>query len=277
MENNLDRKDVIDWKKILLPYEQAVSELEMKFGNIADGYRKMGEYSPIEMVYGRVKNTISIIDKARRKNIPISEIEQHIEDIAGIRIVTKFVEDIAKVVLLIRERDGKDMTITQEKDYISNTKKSGYRSYHVIVKYPIYTSLGYREIFAELQIRTLSMNFWATIEHSMRYKYSENMPEDMQKRLKLCAEAAYRLDDEMAKIRSDIIEAQKETEIKTILVNEILDKISQLHSSAKIEEAEELNGQFFEVYAEDNIEKLYNFNKQLTVLTELYRVHKTVL
>lgn len=272
----MEKIDIIDWKKLLLPYEQAVLELETKFRSVAAGYRQLGEYSPIEMVYGRVKNIMSIIDKVNRKKIPMTQVEDYVEDIAGIRIVTKFVEDIAKIVLMIRERDGRDMTIVEEKDYINNTKESGYRSYHIIVKYPIYTSLGFREIFAEIQIRTLAMNFWATIEHSLRYKYNENMPEEVQQRLTSCAEAAYNLDNEMATIRGEIIEAQKILEIKTALVNEILEKIKQLHFSAKIEEAENLNKQFFELYNQDDLEKMYAFNKQLTVLAELYRVHGSV-
>lgn len=272
----LENIEIIDWKKRLLPYEQAVLELETKFRSIASGYRALGEYSPIEMVYGRVKNITSILDKVSKKGIPISQVEDRIDDIAGIRIVTKFVEDIAKIVMMIRERDGKDLTIIKEKDYINNTKESGYRSYHIIIKYPIYTSLGFREIFAEIQIRTLAMNFWATIEHSLRYKYSEDMPLDVQQRLTSCAEASFHLDNEMATIRSEIIEAQKIMEIKTALVNDILEKIKQLHFSAKIDEAEYLNRQFFELYNNDDLEKMNDFNKQLTVLTEIYRVHGSV-
>jgi putative GTP pyrophosphokinase len=266
---------MVDWHRLLLPYEQAVAELEIKFRNFDLGFRKMGDYSPIESVNGRVKNIISIVEKARIKDIPLSEVEQHIEDIAGVRIVTKFVEDIAKIVLMIRARSGGDLEIVREKDYLKKPKESGYKSYHVIVKYAVYTSNGPKEILAEIQIRTLAMNFWATIEHSLKYKYRHNMPANLKNRLIKCAEASYNLDEEMAKIRSEIIEAERIEELKTSLVNEIVEKLQSL--STQTEESDNLNCQFYELCDEDSLEKLYAFNKHLTVLVDLYRVHQNIV
>ena len=181
---------ILDWKIILIPYEQAVEELKVKFKSIRNGFKRADEYSPIEFVTGRVKAISSILEKARKLDVPLDKLDEGIEDIAGIRIMCQLVEDIDRVVDLIRSRDGKDLKIVQEKDYIKNIKESGYRSYHIIIKYRVHTAIGEKEILAEIQIRTLAMNFWATIEHSLNYKFKQNMPKDIRARLKNAAEAA---------------------------------------------------------------------------------------
>ena len=196
--------EILNWKELLNPYEQAVTELKLKFENAMNEYKTLGLYSPIESVSGRVKKPASIMDKAKKKNIPNNKIEEEIEDIAGIRIICQFAEDIQKVVSLIKRRDGYDLKIVEERDYITNTKPSGYRSYHVIIKYPINSVMGYREILAEIQIRTMAMNFWAVTEHSLKYKYKGNLPDDLKQRLINCAEAAFNLDNEMSTIRNEI-------------------------------------------------------------------------
>ena len=114
--------------------------------------------------------------------------------------------EFVTVLALLRHRS--DMTIVSERDYIRNRKNSGYRSYHVIISYPVDTIDGRKEILAEIQIRTLAMNFWATIEHSLNYKYQGNFPEEIKLRLETTARMAYELDEEMRKIRDDIREAQ---------------------------------------------------------------------
>nr|MBC9708349.1 GTP pyrophosphokinase family protein [Enterococcus sp.] len=118
-----------------------------------------------------------------------------------------FVEDIHQVVEIIRKR--KDMKVLQERDYITNKKASGYRSYHLVIEYPVQLISGEKKILAEIQIRTLAMNFWATIEHSLNYKYQGVFPEEMSERLQRAAEAAYQLDEEMSSIREEIQEAQR--------------------------------------------------------------------
>ena len=137
------------WREILDPYRLAVDELVVKFNHIIEEYRNAGLYSPIEQVTGRVKKISSILDKMQKKNIAIEEIDDRISDMAGIRIMCQFVEDIYKVVDIIRARDRKDLVIIEERDYITNTKNSGYRSYHIIIKYPVQTGHGEKWIFAE--------------------------------------------------------------------------------------------------------------------------------
>ena len=128
------------------------------------------------------------------------------QDIAGLRIMCQFVDDIEVVVDLLRKRN--DFEIVEERNYISHKKASGYRSYHVVIRYPVQTITGEKKILVEIQIRTLAMNFWATIEHSLSYKYDGMIPEDIQIRLQRAAEAAFRLDEEMSLIRDEIREAQ---------------------------------------------------------------------
>jgi len=197
----------INWEEFLEPYRQAVDELKIKFRAMRRQFEIEGTHSSIEFVTGRVKPVPSIIDKAKRKNLPPAELDK-LYDIAGVRIMCPFVEDIWNVVNLLRNRN--DFTIVEEKDYISHKKESGYRSYHVIILYPVQTIHGEKKVLAEIQIRTLAMNFWATIEHSLSYKYQEQIPEEIAFRLRRAAEAAYLLDEEMSQIREEIREAQKD-------------------------------------------------------------------
>lgn len=262
--------EIINWKELLYPYEQAMEELLLKFNNLDKECRHLGIYSPIDSVTGRLKKPASILDKAGRKHIPPERIEAEIEDIAGIRILCQFVEDIQKVVDMVRVRT--DMTIVQEKDYITNTKQSGYRSYHIIIKYPLSTARGPREVFAEIQIRTNAMNFWATAEHSLRYKYSGNIPQELQDRLHNCAEAAFHLDQEMSTIRGEITNAQRLNEIRRNMTSNILDNIQKLHFVAKLEDMDSINREFADVWNSNDMDRLRAFNEKLNVLVEVYRL-----
>lgn len=197
----------MDWDMLLTPYQQAVNELKIKLKGIRDQYELTSQHSPIEFVTARVKPVESILDKAGRKGIAITDIEEQMQDIAGLRIMCQFVGDIKLVTDLIRNRG--DFTVVEERDYISEMKKSGYRSYHLVIRYPVETIDGVKNLLVEIQVRTLAMNFWATIEHSLNYKYEGQIPEEVQHRLQRSAEAASRLDEEMSKIRGEVREAQK--------------------------------------------------------------------
>lgn len=195
-----------NWDLFLAPYEQTVSELKVKLRGIRKQFRETNQHVPIEFVTGRVKPVDSILAKSSLRKIPLERLEEEMSDIAGLRIMCQFVDDIYHVVQLLRNR--KDMQIIIERDYIENKKESGYRSYHLIVEYPVQLLEGEKKILAEIQIRTLSMNFWATIEHSLNYKYQGVFPEDLSARLQRAAEAAFKLDEEMSDIREEIQEAQ---------------------------------------------------------------------
>ncbi|KXZ39157.1 putative GTP pyrophosphokinase [Alkalithermobacter thermoalcaliphilus JW-YL-7 = DSM 7308] len=253
--------ELIEWKDLLTSYEYAVEELKVKFKNIRNELKGRGEYSPIEFVTGRVKKVSSIIAKAKRLGVSIDEIEEKIEDIAGIRIMCQFVEDIYIVTSLIRSR--KDMKVVYEKDYINNYKESGYRSYHVIIKYPIQTASGYKEILAEIQIRTLAMNFWATIEHSLRYKYDKFMPQDIAQRLRRAADAAFLLDQEMSEIREEIMKAQVIFEMKSMTTRDILDAIQQLYKDGQDDIAMHFQKEFDKIMTFEDLNKLLALKKEI--------------
>ena len=254
---------ILDWKKILIPYDQAVEELKVKFKSIRNGYRMADEYSPIEFVTGRVKEISSIIEKARKLDVPLENLDTGIEDIAGIRIMCQLVEDIETVVDLVRSRDGKDLDIVEEKDYIKNIKESGYRSYHMIIRYRVHTAVGEKEILAEIQIRTLAMNFWATIEHSLNYKFKENMPKDIRARLKNAAEAAFLLDEEMSEIRDEIVDAQGMFRVRASLIAEILSKIQKIYYTGKKVDIENIEDEFLELKDSGKRKELEEFNRKL--------------
>lgn len=257
------------WKEILTPYDLAVNELLVKFNHIINEYHSRDMYSPIETVTGRVKSISSILEKCMKKNIRFENITEEIEDIAGIRIMCQFVEDIYKVVDIIRSRH--DMEIYQEKDYIENVKPSGYRSYHLIVTYSVETMEGSKKIYVEIQIRTLAMNFWATIEHSLQYKYRHGIPEKIRERLNASADAILRLDEEMSSIHEEIMDAQGSFIIHANIVSEILNNIQNLYKVANKREVIKIQDEFFEIYKLNDLERLSSFAKQLDIIAEGYR------
>ncbi|MDD6208796.1 MAG: GTP pyrophosphokinase family protein [Clostridiales bacterium] len=257
------------WREILDPYALAVEELVVKFNHMITEFRNAGEYSPIEQVNGRVKSISSILEKTQKKKIDLEDFENYLDDIAGIRIICQFVEDIDKVVELVRDRN--DMEVVSEKDYISNAKASGYRSYHMIVNYTVYTYKGPKALKAEIQIRTLAMNFLATIEHSLQYKYKDNMPEHVRKRLLKSAQAIVVLDDEMSKVRGEIMDAQNSFKRKANVVADILTNIQNLYKVANKREVVKIQDEFFRIYQMDDLSQLERFNKELDMISEGYR------
>ena len=260
------------WREALAPYHLAVEELLVKFNHIIKECREAGEYSPIEAVTGRVKKISSILDKAQRKGIALNEFTEKLDDIAGIRIICQFVEDIRTVVDLIRSR--RDMEVVSERDYINHTKESGYRSYHINVLYEVYTTTGSHKIQVEIQIRTLAMNFWATIEHSLRYKYQEEIPEILVRRLSTAAEAVQALDFEMSAIRDEIVDAQKLFQEKASVVADILNNLQNLYSGEEEYEDAMLNiqNEFYEVYHNGSLSELEEFGRRLDKLAAVRKV-----
>ena len=196
----------MEWEEFLDPYVQAVGELKIKLRGIRKQYRKQQRHSPIEFVTGRVKSVESIQEKMELQGIHLENLAQDMQDIAGLRIMVQFEDDIAEVLQVLHQRQ--DMRIVLERDYITHKKPSGYRSYHVIIEYPVDTIDGNKLVLAEIQIRTLAMNFWATIEHSLNYKYKGEFPQEIKEQLELTARIAYELDKTMGEIRHDIQEAQ---------------------------------------------------------------------
>lgn len=260
--------NLLDWKTELLPYEQAVDELTVKFNGMKRDFLMLHKQSPIESVTGRVKTVASIIEKTNKRRIPLNEALNQLEDIAGVRIICRFVQDIDRVVQLIRKRAKYDMKILQEEDYIINVKDSGYRSYHLTIEYPVLQFSEVKNVKCEIQIRTMAMDFWATIEHSMRYKFNGKMPDDIKERLHSCAEAAFNLDMEMAQIRHDLIEAKDLNKDRDDLVDLIIEHIHELSLYLSADQMSEINYQFLQLYQEGNLIKLSEFRRQLQDLLE---------
>lgn len=257
------------WREILNPYELAVKELMTKFNHLVKEHRDRGLYSPIEQVEGRVKTISSILDKCQKKKIALEDIEEKMVDLAGLRIICQFVEDIDKVVEILRNRT--DMEIKQERDYIRQMKSSGYRSYHVIIYYTVETLCGPKKLQVEVQIRTMAMNFWATVEHSLQYKYKRNIPEHIKNRLLSAADAIITLDDQMSSVRSEIMDAQNSFQIQANIVADILNNIQNLYKVANKREIVKIQDEFYRIYAMNDIEQLERFNKQLDIIAEGYR------
>lgn len=257
------------WRDILEPYSLAVDELKVKFEHMQAAYKKAGLYCPIELVDGRVKKISSILEKVYKKHISLDDFEKEIDDIAGIRIICQFTEDIYKVAELIRKRS--DMKVVEELDYVKNAKPSGYRSYHIVIKYRVETLRGPKELFCEIQIRTLAMNFWATIEHSLQYKYKQNMPEQLSDRLHKAAEAIIVLDREMSSVRGEIMDAQNMFTIKSKIVADILSNIQNLYHVANKREIVKIQDEFLRIYESGDLNRLEQFCKELDAISEGYR------
>ena len=257
------------WKEVLTPYELAVKELTVKFGHLMKEYKNRGMYSPIEQVTGRVKSISSILEKAQRKGILLENVEEEMYDIAGIRIICQFVEDIQLVVEMIRKRS--DMEIRDERDYVNHVKESGYRSYHMIVGYEVETLLGSKMINVEIQIRTLGMNFWSIIEHSMQYKYQKNIPEHIKKKMLKAAEAIVVLDSEMSAVRGEIMDAQNMMQIQSNMISDILSNIQNLYHLANKREIAKIQDEFYRIYEMNDMERLERFGKELDIIAEGYR------
>ena len=232
--------DILLWHEILEPYELAVKELQVKFRHLIKEHHGKGLYSPIESVSGRVKSVSSILEKMQRKGIVPEEMEEQVEDIAGIRIICQFVEDIEKVADLI-------------------------------VYYTVETMNGPKRIQVEIQIRTMAMDFWATIEHSLQYKYKANIPDHIRERLSAAAKAIIVLDNEMSSVRSEIMDAQNSSQMQRNLITDILNNIENLYKVTNKREVEKIQDEFYHIYAQNDLQELKRFHKELDLIAEGYR------
>ena len=257
------------WRSILCPYELAVRELIVKFEHIISEHRENDLYSPIEQVSGRVKSVSSILEKMQRKHIPMERMEEEVEDIAGIRIICQFEEDIETVASLIQNRS--DMTIKSEKNYLKHVKQSGYRSLHLIIYYTVETLNGPRKLQAEIQIRTMAMDFWATIEHSLQYKYKGDMPPHVAERLTNAADAIILLDQEMSSVRDETMDAQNSSQMQSNLVKDILNNIENLYRVSSEREITKIQTEFLRVFHTKDLKQLERFHRQLDIIAEGYR------
>mgnify|MGYP002859919682 CR=1 FL=1 len=193
---------------LLTDYECAVMEVKTKFNVLNKRLSIQGEHNPIESVKSRVKELDSIIRKLEKLGLPITieSVEENLKDVAGVRVICSFVDDIYRIEECFLAQE--DVTLVTRKDYIKNPKPSGYRSLHLIVKTPVYTENGKKDMFVEVQMRTIAMDFWASLEHKLRYKKNLNpqTAEHLAKELEACAEESAKLDEKMQQIRNRISE-----------------------------------------------------------------------
>ncbi len=191
---------------MLMNYQCAVMEVETKFNILNNLYSLKDERNPIESIKSRVKSLDSILRKMESRHLPITleAVEENLKDVAGVRVVCSFIDDIYNIADSFLAQD--DVTLIDRKDYIQNPKPSGYRSLHLIVKTPIYTDKGKKDMFVEVQMRTIAMDFWASLEHKLRYKKNLNpqTAEELAEELKTCAEESAVLDEKMRSIRKRI-------------------------------------------------------------------------
>ena len=198
------RENMRPIEELMAYYRCAIMEIETKFNVLNTQLSLEYDRNPIETIKSRVKSTDSILKKIRRKNLPLSleSIEQEIRDVAGVRVICSFPDDIYQVAEYFLQQD--DITLIEKKDYIKNPKPGGYRSLHLIVQVPIFLSNEKRPMYVEVQLRTIAMDFWASLEHKLRYK--KNIPEEeaalLAEELKACAEESAALDCRMQEIRN---------------------------------------------------------------------------
>lgn len=204
--NNLNDLNQYDqWSLMMFLYRSALSKVKTKVKILQDEFSNIQKSNPIEHVNSRIKTPQSIVRKMHRQQIEVTieNMVEHINDIAGIRIVCSFTPDIYKIAEMISNQQ--DVTVLNTKDYIKNPKKNGYRSYHMIISVPIYLSNACRDVKVEVQIRTIAMDFWASLEHKIYYKFAGNAPEYMTTQLKDCADIVAELDERMLALNHSIL------------------------------------------------------------------------
>ena len=206
------KAEVDNWQTTMLLYNSALKEVGTKLEILNDEFQHIHQYNPIEHIKSRIKSPESIVRKLKNKGLEstIDNMVQYVNDIAGIRVICSFTSDIYRIAEMLSNQS--DLKVLSVKDYIENPKESGYKSYHMIISVPIYLSDSVVDTKVEVQIRTVAMDFWASLEHKMNYKFKKNAPEHIKRQLYECAQMVSVLDDMMLSLNEEIQEAQSEEE-----------------------------------------------------------------
>lgn len=208
LEKNVDldelSNELLEWKNNLIIYRFALEEINTKLKILNEEFQFIHNHNPIEHIKSRIKDPRGIMVKLQRKglDLTIENAKLHIHDIAGARITCSFISDIYDLYEVLKKQS--DIKIISEKDYIKNPKPNGYKSLHLIVKIPVYLSTGMEEVSVEIQIRTIAMDFWASLEHKIYYKFDKGVPEHLLFELKEAADSAHELDIKMKKIKDRV-------------------------------------------------------------------------
>ena len=193
-----------EFQRFLLEYRFGLREVETKLGILRDEFQLTHDYNPIEHVSSRVKSADSLIEKVIRKNVEptFDRIRESITDIAGVRVTTSFAKDAYRLFDLLTAQD--DITLREVKDYIAHPKANGYKSLHAIVSVPVFLSSGRTEVIVEVQFRTIAMDFWASLEHKIYYKFDGAVPDGLLAELRDAALTAAELDARMERLHGEL-------------------------------------------------------------------------
>ena len=233
-----------EWARLMLIYNAALKKVSTKIEILNDEFIQVHHYNPIEHVKSRIKTAESIVKKLKRSGLEVSmeNMRRYINDIAGIRIICSFTSDIYLLADSISNQE--DIKVLTIKNYIMNPKSNGYQSYHLIISTPVYLSDGPVDTKVEIQIRTIAMDFWASLEHKIRYKFEGQAPVYFEEQLKACADIVDKLDMRMEKLNQEIQnyagvskeenmdERQKSNEEMQEQYNKQLEKRLREHTSA---------------------------------------------
>lgn len=195
-----------DLKFFTLKYSAAMNETVTKLKILNEDFETRYKRSPIENIENRIKTPESLIKKMIRNDVAFNfdDLQDNIYDIAGVRVICSFVSDVYTIVKMIEDND--EFTVIRKKDYIQNPKPSGYRSLHLIVKVPVYLTTGKEDVYVEIQIRTMAMDFWASLEHKIKYKYDGTVPQEVLDELVECADSIAEADEKMMKLGQMVIQ-----------------------------------------------------------------------
>lgn len=204
MDAGADRNGIDSWNEITLIYNSALKQISTKLEILNDEFQRVHRYNPIEHIKSRIKTPESIVKKLKRHGYEstIDNMVDHVNDVAGIRVICSFTSDIYRIAEMISNQS--DIRVISVKDYIVNPKPSGYKSYHMLVMVPIYLSDCVKNAKVEIQIRTVAMDFWASLEHKIHYKFEGNAPEHIKEQLVECSRIVSDLDERMRHLNEEI-------------------------------------------------------------------------
>lgn len=211
MELKVERNsDVDSWKEVVLIYNSALKQISVKLEILNDEFQHVHRYNPIEHIKSRIKTSESIVKKLKRYGYEstIENMVKYVNDIAGIRVICSFTSDIYEIAEMIRGQS--DIRVIAVKDYIVKPKPSGYRSYHMLVTVPVYLSDRIVDTKVEIQIRTVAMDFWASLEHKIYYKFEGNAPDYISSDLRECSDIVSQLDAKMLSLNNAILIAKEQ-------------------------------------------------------------------
>ncbi|WP_312810849.1 GTP pyrophosphokinase family protein [Sedimentibacter sp.] len=221
---NIDIKEIkTNLTRFMMSYKFALNEMNTKIDILMQEFQYIHDYNPIEHVKSRLKTPENILKKVQRKGFELSlpSIKENIRDIAGVRITCSFLSDIYKVSEMLQSQ--KDITVIECKDYIKNPKPNGYKSLHLIIQIPIFMSDRVESVYVEVQIRTIAMDFWASLEHKIYYKYDKEVPSKLIDELKEAADSVSQLDNKMESIHRKVSEYKEKDEhddgLRELLIN----------------------------------------------------------